>query len=1425
MDKPMVDVLWVAISTSLVFLMQAGFLCLETGLTRNKNNINVAIKNLTDLGVSLLLFWALGFALMFGASQAGWIGTTHFLFQAGQGDTWLATYFVFQALFCSTSVTILSGAVAERMRFGSYLVVAALVAGLIFPVFGHWAWNGVKDGAMTGWLGAHGFVDFAGSTVVHSVGGWVALAAVLIIGPRAGRFPQNGLPQPIPPANLALATLGVVLLWFGWFGFNAGSTLAVNEHVGSVLVNTMLAGAAGMLATLGIGWAWQKRANVLLVLNGALAGLVAITASCHAVSSLSAVVIGVVGGMVMLATQMLLERFRIDDAVGAIPVHLGGGIWGTLAVAGFGVTNELGTGLGFLAQLEIQIVGILICFLWAFGGSFLLLWIINRIMALRVTSAEEHVGLNVSEHGATTELLDLLVVMDRQSQTGDLSLRVPVEPFTEVGQIAQRYNQVMEALERAVTRSRAIVTTAREGIVTFTRDTLIIMTMNPAAETMLGYQEAQIAGQPILLLFELPNAGTYQPGHAQIAALVAEVVAAGRPFQVRGRRSDGTTFPLEGVITEVCSGPEHFYTATFHDITEREQANLALRQAEEKYRSIFENAIEGIFQTTPDGRYISANPALARIYGYDTPEEMVATLTQIERQLYVLPTRRAEFIRQIEEFGSVTDFESETYRKDGSTIWIAENARAVRDAEGNLLYYEGSVEDITQRKRTEAELRQRNAYLATLNQTTLAMMNRLELSELIEIIITRAGEILGTNHGYLYLYQPAEQTIEVKFAVGVFSRYLGHRLYPGEGLAGSVWQLGEPVVVENYEEWSGRSFAFSETPFGAVVGVPLKSGTQVIGVLGMAHADSDRRFTEEEVEMLCRFAELASIALDNAQLYTAAQQELAERKRAEAELQQAKEAAEAASRAKSVFLANMSHELRTPLNAIIGYSEMLQEEAHDLGYEDFDPDLEKIRTAGHHLLALINNILDLSKIEAGRMDLYLEPFEVADLIHEVVTTAQPLVEKNGNRLEVQCTPDVGVMVADLTKVRQAILNLLSNAAKFTENGTVTLTVQRHAADGNDQVSFQVADTGIGMTPAQLQNLFKEFTQADASTTRKYGGTGLGLALSRRFCQMMGGDITATSQVNQGSIFTITLPSEVSAEVYEAPLSERVPAAPPEHPASADGTHPPQPAPPLRSVLVIDDDPIARELITRGLIREGFQVKTAATGAEGLRIAREVRPDAITLDVLMPEMDGWDVLLALKSDPDLADIPVVMLSMISDKNYGFTLGATDYLTKPIDRKQLVTVLSRYLAAPAKTGAETTPGYVLVVEDDQATREMLRRTLEREGWQVVEAENGRVALQQVAQQQPLLILLDLMLPELDGFEVIHELHTSAVNRTIPVVVVTALDLTSSERQRLSGYVEEVLQKGTSNREDLLDNVRNLVVACMRQRHTGVVERTNG
>ncbi|TNG01099.1 MAG: ammonium transporter [Gammaproteobacteria bacterium] len=397
------DVLWIILCSGLVFLMQAGFLCLESGLTRRKNSINVAIKNLADFCLTTVVFWAVGFGLMFGATRAGWFGTSEFVLDFSLQSPFFSVFFLFQVMFCGAAVTIMSGAIAERMRFSSYLIVTVAVSALIYPGFGHWAWAGLNDGATNGWLNSMGFVDFAGSTVVHSVGGWMSLAVLLIIGPRRGRFAADGTPQKIHPSNLPLATLGTVFLFIGWLGFNGGSTLALNDQVANVLVNTVIAGSVGAVSAGLLGYAIQNRLNVTQFMNGCLGGLVAVTANAFAVTTPVAALIGLVGGMIVIGVEELLEHYRIDDAVGAIPVHLGAGIWGTLAVGLYGDLDILGTGLTRMEQVGVQLLGVVVCGLWVFGIGYILMKAVNRVYPLRVSAKHEDIGLNLAEHGELEE--------------------------------------------------------------------------------------------------------------------------------------------------------------------------------------------------------------------------------------------------------------------------------------------------------------------------------------------------------------------------------------------------------------------------------------------------------------------------------------------------------------------------------------------------------------------------------------------------------------------------------------------------------------------------------------------------------------------------------------------------------------------------------------------------------------------------------------------------------------------------------------------------------------------------------------------------------------------------------------------------------------------------------------------------------------
>ncbi len=504
------------------------------------------------------------------------------------------------------------------------------------------------------------------------------------------------------------------------------------------------------------------------------------------------------------------------------------------------------------------------------------------------------------------------------------------------------------------------------------------------------------------------------------------------------------------------------------------------------------------------------------------------------------------------------------------------------------------------------------------------------------------------------------------------------------------------------------------------------------------------------------------------------------------ELIAAKNHAELASRAKSEFLANMSHELRTPLNAIIGYSELLQEEADEQG--EVVPDLKKINSAGKHLLGLINDILDLSKIEAGKTQLYVENFEIRHMVEEVLHTIQPTAFSKSNTITVDCSSDLGWMDGDLVKIRQILLNLLSNACKFTENGSIWIEATRRQGEAGDEIVFWVRDTGIGMTSEQIGSLFQPFQQADASTTRKYGGTGLGLAISQRFCRIMGGDITVESRPGEGTAFTCRFPAN------------QTPSTQPQIPAAQGSVVRPEKAD-QRTVLIVDDDPVARDLITRFLTREGFTVVSSGQGSEVIALAKQYRPIAITLDVLMENTCGWDVLSELKADPEVADIPVVMVSIIDDKNRGFTLGASDYLTKPVHPDRLMAILRKFRP-------DGCPGSVLIIEDDEPSRELLRRLLERDGWEADEAPNALIGLEKVAEAIPSLILLDLMMPEMDGFEFVSRLRANERYRSIPIVVLTAMTLTPEEKKQLSEHVTKIAYKASTSWTALISELAKIV-----------------
>ena len=448
--KSFIDTLWVIDCAILVFIMQAGFMCVESGLSRHKNSINVALKNAADFGVSVVVFWLFGFGLMFGKSFNGLFGTDLFFFATDIAE--FQTYFVFQAMFVATAATIISGAVAERLKFVGYLIMTIFATGIIYPIVGHWAWSSsyLGEAMNKGWLAALGFVDFAGSTIVHSVGGWIALSGVLILGPRIGKYSEANKGK-FTGSSFPLAVLGTLILWFGWFGFNGGSNGAMDEAVPLILINTFLAAAFGLLTSLIISFALFKKPDPFYVVLGPLAGLVSITAACNSVNSLLAIFIGIIGTIIAIIVHEFLNKKEIDDVVGAVPVHLAAGVWGTLAVGIFSNLEILGTGLTRMEQIKAQLIGISAIGFFSFVSSFIFFKIVNYFYPLRVSPIHEELGLNIAEHGAVSVEHDLIAILDKQSKSGDLKIRGPQDPFTAGGVIGLYYNKLMSKLESSET--------------------------------------------------------------------------------------------------------------------------------------------------------------------------------------------------------------------------------------------------------------------------------------------------------------------------------------------------------------------------------------------------------------------------------------------------------------------------------------------------------------------------------------------------------------------------------------------------------------------------------------------------------------------------------------------------------------------------------------------------------------------------------------------------------------------------------------------------------------------------------------------------------------------------------------------------------------------------------------------------------------
>lgn len=827
--------------------------------------------------------------------------------------------------------------------------------------------------------------------------------------------------------------------------------------------------------------------------------------------------------------------------------------------------------------------------------------------------------------------------------------------------------------------------------------------------------------------------------------------------------------------------------SVFRDISERKLIESERKQNAASLEAIIETIGEGISLSDKKGRFEIYNSTLVSILGYS--KEEANGVKDFSELIYPLPEQRQaalDGLQKLLDERKTHEVETSVQCKDGTKKILLVSSTIIMHKNEEMFLT--AWRDITDRKRADLtrQVQFDIAHAATITEST---------EEFFASVQTNLSKLIDTKNFYVALYDDTSGLVFFPYFVDEEDQTPDPRA-PGKGLTDYVLRTGEPLfaTAEDCNELERQGhIVLIGSPSALWLGAPLKIGNHVMGVIVVQSYTDPNGYQRSDLALLEFVSNQIAHAINRKQAEEKIRSQLAIIEATNKELGVARDMALEASKAKSSFLANMSHELRTPLNAIIGYSEILTEEMGDAGVETYLDDVDKIHMAGNNLLALINDILDLSKIEAGRMELYIEEFDLQYLLREIEATIKPLVDKKANTLTIRAPEHTVELQLDHTKVRQIVFNLLSNACKFTEKGTITLSVttdQSRTAIPHDAVIFSVSDSGIGMTDEQMKKLFMDFSQADSSTTRKYGGTGLGLAISKRFCEMMHGTISVQSTPNVGTTFTVTLPIAITKQDTPAAQSETAAMISPKTAESLASI-----------VLVIDDDPAVRELVTRTLIKEGYAVQSAGSGDEGLALARSIRPSVIILDVMMPQKDGWAVLREIKDDPQLQSIPVIMQTIIDNRNLGFAIGAQDYLIKPVSPEVLISSLHRVTAILRGKS-------VLVIDDDQDQRDMLKRVLEKEEWKVRLAKDGSAGLAQLRLSVPDIIILDLMMPTMDGFEFLQHVKEDERWSTIPVLILTAMDLSKKEHDRLTGSVAGIVQKRDFDPKQLLTMVHRYI-----------------